>query len=398
MRLPRPNILSALLVALSLTASLGAHSARASDEAIAYSCCLTFGAHTHASADLDAATTVAPQPVLASATSSFDIVINPSGTFASNTAAVAAFNRAAAQWEAFLGDPVQINISAIFDSSLPTGALGSTQSVMITRLYDPVRNAMVFDAADETDDGVVSALPTAATFTAALPAGRNFDAAGTQMRVTRANYKALGLIASDATSDGTIRFSPTFNFDFDNSNGVTPGAWDFESVAAHEIGHLLGFESEVDQLNNGFSTIARPMPIDLFRFEDGSANDPSNLAEFSIMSRSLVPGATAITDDLTYEWLMSTGANTGLFPGLDGRQASHWKADELTGTYIGILDPTVRSNTIFSITGADLRALDLIGYEVTIPEPGGLALLASGAVLLLRRRARLSEARFPARE
>src|SRR5687768_4548248 len=228
--MPRPwKILPALLVAAAATV-FGARAADASDVLTSSCTCFGVAAHSHPSGEAGGSSTTSKTPpaIVVSSASAFDIVINPSGTFASNTAAVAAFNRAAAQWEAFIADPVQINISAVFDATLPTGALGSTSSVLITRPYATVRDGMVFDAADEPDDGVVAALPTAANFTATLPEGASFDSSGPTMRVTRANYKALGLIASDATSDGTIRFSPTFNFDFDNSDGVTPGAWDFE--------------------------------------------------------------------------------------------------------------------------------------------------------------------------
>ena len=139
------------------------------------------------------------------------------------------------------------------------------------------------------------------------------------------------------------------------------------------------------------AVFARPMTLDLFRFEDGGANDPGTLAEFTIMPRNLVPGATAITDDLTNEWRMSTGTTGAGYPGADGRQASHWKADELTGELIGVLDPTIPSARIYAISAADLRALDLIGYEIAIPEPGAVTLL--GIVTLLfstRRHARFS--------
>ena len=92
-------------------------------------------------------------------------------------------------------------------------------------------------------------------------------------------------------------------------------------------------------------------------------------------------GADEITSDVLTEHRMSTGVSGG-----DGKQASHWKADELTGTYIGIMDPTLASGVVELITPADRRAMDLIGYDVAIPEPTSLAALACAALLLLRRR------------
>ena len=361
----------------------------AQDARASGACCANMLPHTHAlDAFIDDASTPAVTPAstsFATATGSFDIVINAGSTLSANAAALAAFNRAAAQWESFISDPIQVTISADL-APLAPNVLGSAGSVIITRHYSIVRDAMVFDASDEADDAVVAALPTSPNFI--LP---DDGIPTTDLRMTRANMKALGLLASDTATDATITLSSTFSFDFDNSDGVSAGAWDFETIAAHEIGHALGFQSAVDELNTGNTVFARPMTLDLFRFEDGGANDPGTLAEFTIMPRNLVPGATAITDDLTNEWRMSTGTTGAGYPGADGRQASHWKADELTGELIGVLDPTIPSARIYAISAADLRALDLIGYEIAIPEPGAVTLL--GIVTLLfstRRHARFS--------
>jgi hypothetical protein len=80
---------------------------------------------------------------------------------------------------------------------------------------------------------------------------------------------------------------------------------------------------------------------------------------------------------------MSTGYYTG-----DGRQASHWKADELTGIYIGQMDPTIAYIQIDPITFADTRALEMIGWDLAdVPEPATFVLFGAGlAVLAFRRK------------
>jgi hypothetical protein len=62
------------------------------------------------------------------------------------------------------------------------------------------------------------------------------------------------------------------------------------------------------------------------------------------------------------ELSLSTGRPDGT--GGDGRQASHWKDDDLSGFYIGIMDPTQPTGTLGRITDSDLMALDAMGYTI----------------------------------
>src|SRR5262249_8137340 len=151
-----------------------------------------------------------------------------------------------------------------------------------------------------------------------------------------------------------------FDFDFDNRDGVMPGAVDFETVAAHEIGHALGFQSEVDTVDAYLPPLEVDIGIlDLYRFRNDMFADPSTSAQFEVAPRSMEPGRDDIFDDVTLEARMSTGAVTG-----DGRQASHWKDDALTGVMVGLMDPTLPRGSHEAITTADIRALDAIGWDI----------------------------------
>jgi len=101
----------------------------------------------------------------------------------------------------------------------------------------------------------------------------------------QANAKALGLrAANDPASDGNITFSSNFSWDFDRSNGISGGTFDFFGVAAHEIGHLLGFVSGVDTVdiaggNGPFAPLDLEnfrvfSAIDLLRYTDDSLSQP----------------------------------------------------------------------------------------------------------------------------
>lgn len=328
---------------------------------------------------------------------SFDINIVAGSGLVANAAAVAAFDRAAAQWEARIADPITVNINANL-GTLPSGVLASAGSVALQGDFNFIRNAMANDSAAEPDDAINAFLPTAATFVAAVPSG--FGLTGL-LTANKANLKALGFAGLDATfgeSDATITFSNGFGFDFDNSNGVN--GIDFETVAAHEIGHALGFISVVDSVASlveaGRTANVSPTTMDLYRFADGLAgSDPLTPADFAVNARDLRPGGVPIFDEVIpvgfgpdAEEMLSRGLSGAVGSGFDGRQASHWRDDAFTGRTIGIMDPTLAAGQVIRVMETDFRALDLIGYDILIPEPASLALLGGGGLLLLARRHR----------
>lgn len=320
----------------------------------------------------------------------FAIVLRPGAALAGRPDALAAFARAAALWETRLADPIQVVIDADL-ALLSSGVIGQASSTLLFGDdFAEIRDKMILDALGEGGDAAVEALPNFSQISFALPTGRTL---WDSLVATQANLKALGFTGLEAVSgqekDATITFNSAFSFDFDNRDGVSASTVDFETAAAHEIGHALGFISSVDGLNEfvaGDETRVRITPLDLFRFGPGAGANPSNAAQFTNFARELRPGRAAHFDDFQNEWSLSTGTNRA--NGGDGNQASHWKADDLTGRFIGLMDPTLASGVFYGPTAADFRALDAIGYKV-VPEPGILSLLATGSLLgLLRGRRR----------
>jgi hypothetical protein len=263
------------------------------------------------------------------------ITINAGAGLSGHAPALAAFQRAANRWGSLLSDSVVVTIDGEL-ATLDPGTIGRTSVRGFAANWGALARDLRADAADEPDDAVAASLPDTVAFY--LPP--NFTWSG-QLGATKANLKALGydMDSQFGAQDATITFNSGFTFDYDSSNGIAPGAMDFETVAAHEIGHALGFVSIVDSIDLNFSQ-GGALPVyllDLFRF--GPDADPANVADFATMRRDLRPGVQTFFDDGAHEYLMSTGRLVG-----DGRQASHWKDD----LYTGVMDPTPRPR-------ADLR-------------------------------------------
>jgi hypothetical protein len=75
---------------------------------------------------------------------------------------------------------------------------------------------------------------------------------------------------------------------------------------------------------------------------------------------------------------LSTGRPDGT--GGDGNQSSHWKDDNLTQQYLGIMDPTAKRGQRLTITQNDLDALEFIGQAIgsSPPTPDDTIPLSSG--------------------
>ncbi len=153
------------------------------------------------------------------------ININAGVELAGNTAALAAFNRGAAQWSQYFNDPITVTIAAdLLDMGSPT-IIGSTSAVFLAGGYNLIRNQMVADAAPYLNNSIVASLPTVAQFSAFVPSGFGISAT---MFATKADLKAMGFPGLDAAfgaKDADITFNSGFSFDYDNSNGVTAGTW-----------------------------------------------------------------------------------------------------------------------------------------------------------------------------
>jgi hypothetical protein len=315
--------------------------------------------------------------------------------------------QAATLWSAFIDSPITINVR-VNAVALPVGQIGSTGAFFDSFSYAAVRQALVDHRTSISDISSTNHLQTGPMFsmlinrTANDPAGvvsatPYFDTGrggpgqagpenNSNIRMSAANAKVLGLVPYDPTLlDATINFSTLQSFDFDRSNGINANQVDFVGVAAHEIGHMLGFLSGVDTLDgNGNAPglndnqLKFVTPLDLFRFSTRSIGPGGGdgVIDWTVDNTtkylSVDGGATAIA-------AFSNGTTFG-----DGAGAGHWK-DNLG---LGLMDPSAALGEQLLITSNDLRALDVIGYHLNdqVPEPSTLMLLVAAGLWSLRRR------------
>jgi hypothetical protein len=315
--------------------------------------------------------------------------------------AVQGFQDAGNRWSSLFTDNVTININIGF-SNLGAGILGQAGSAQGTISYSGAKSAMAFDASSADDATAVANLQAGSNMTllmngtsdaGGLPTDYMLDSTGANtetIRMTYANAKALGLLPGNyAATDAAITFSDQFAWDFDPTDGITAGAYDFVGIATHEIGHAMGFISGVDvlDLNMGNGPYAYPYHSDEYVFV-------STLDLFRYSADSVALGALDWTADTADKYFsidggatVGAGFSTGRYNG-DGRQASHWK----DGLGLGILDPTAGKGELLAITGNDIQAFDVIGWDqavVNTPDAGSTAfLLALGLAALASRRRR----------
>ncbi len=281
---------------------------------------------------------------------------------------IAAFQQAAGVWTARIKSPVTISVNIDYGvnapdgTAFPSGVLGATSSGSISVDYPGARNHLVTTASSPGETSLYNSLPGSV-----IPTDTGD---GSVISISRSLAQPLAFVPLNPNEIvATIAFNKHFTFDFNPDDGINSGAIDFVAVAAHEIGHALGFVSDA-----GEGSTAQVSLWDMFRFRPGTTTGTFATAQriMSIGGGSQVyfTGQTFVVGSVgTNELGLSTGGPDPAPGDGDGNQSSHWKADEITGQYIGIMDPTIASGVHRDATDNDFSALETLGWNLVDSTP-----------------------------
>jgi len=289
------------------------------------------------------------------------MTITPTFTAAFNSnfgvnaaAAQAAWIAAANVFTANFSDNININITV--NAVAGTSVFGQSSTFLNGYYYPTLRPYVVADAKTPDDN---TAIGPGGSMTLADPSG------GSVWWVSRAEAKALGLIASDLNNDGTTTFGAGNPFTF--SGPIVSGTYDFQGVAAHEISEVLG------RLGISGGTIGN------------YPNSYSLIDDFSYTG----PGAKGLGNGGGNNFSIDNG--TTLLKLFNNAAVNHLDTRDWAPGSNDSFNQFSNPNVVNSVSDVDLRLMDVLGYDrILVPEPTTATLLFAGLALggFIRRRTR----------
>jgi hypothetical protein len=232
-------------------------------------------------------------------------------------------------FESHFNDPVTINLDVgygeVGGSPLSGGAIGESSYYLDPYTYAQIKSALTSDAKSTSDTAALNSLP------ASDPTN------GETFWLTPAQEKALGLIGSSSGADGYVGFNSGANvFDYNNSDGVTAGEYDFFGTVAHEISEVMGRELLT---GNGLGGTSDYSLLDLFHYSGSGVRDFS--------------GTTA-----GYFSIDGGATNLNSFNTSSSGDFGDWK-----GTTVDAFNAFGTPGAVSPISAADLTAMDILGWD-----------------------------------
>jgi hypothetical protein len=256
---------------------------------------------------------------------------------------VASLNAVVQYLDSHFNNPVTINIHVgygqINGQPLSPGALGQSLTFLNQYSYSAIRTDLIANATSTDQISAVNSLPA----TDPTPGGNG------HYWVSTAEAKAIGLSGASSATDGFIGFSNTNSFTYNTVNGgsVAPGTYDFFGVAAHEITEVLGRSLLV---GGSIGSVGNSFDIeDLFHYATSN-----HARTFS----GTTPGYFSPDGGITNLDDFNTNPN-GDF--------GDWAASAGHDAFLAF-SPSGVANLV---TDADLRVMNVLGYDEPPPPPKG---------------------------
>lgn len=237
---------------------------------------------------------------------------------------------AVSYFESQFTDHVTINIAVGYGEvggyTLGSGALGESLTYLSNFSYSQIKNALATDATTADDTSAVASL------SATSPVNGSFW-------TSTAEAKALSLMGASSQVDGYVGFASGNLFDYNSSDGITGGLYDFYGTVAHEISEVMGrslFVGEtIGTTSNSYDV------LDLFHYSANGVRDFSGTT----------PGYFSVNSGATN--LDNFNTNSG---GDDGDWATSAGADSFSAF--------ATPGAVDTISQTDLRELDVLGWNL----------------------------------
>ncbi len=263
------------------------------------------------------------------------------------------FEMAGRIWSEYIQDDTVFNIHVALTDELPSEVIGGALPAYVTTDLETVQTALAQDATSIDDAVAIANLNTITasngdTQYSALLNGTEYQAS--DLTITQANAKALGLesLVSPNSLDGYIIFNDlddslySWNYDFPRTSTFSNLELDFLGMALHELGHIMGFISGVDSIEDTANqTNQQPSLFNLFGLFDSQnqAGNQVDLSQTSLLDlfRYSDRSASLNAQELTAgeaAYFSIDGGQTAIAPlsigqfeeggQVQGYQASHW--------------------------------------------------------------------------
>ncbi len=222
-----------------------------------------------------------------------------------------------------------------------SGVVAQSEVVESAQSYSAIRNGISAHYAAESDDsdffenGLYNSFPLGSSIGYARP-GNATDSTNAIDITWPLRTRLIG--AGNSSNLQIVMNSDRDDLDPDPSDGII--GVDLTGTLIHEMGHHLGFGSNVEKLDSIFEDSITVW--DIFRMNAGLG--AISLSEFSGQRRELRDTEEANAALQLNSAMWSVPLSRGATPGGDERQSSHWKDDFILGSFTL---PVIFSRTSF---------------------------------------------------